>query len=147
MIEEIKKFMENFFNLELDARNVRNYEAGEIVTQKLQLMYDECDESLSSKIGVAINPNNEYTQREEFKHLRSEFPRHIFKISEYKNSKYGELYAVYTSIYLSDEDVASILEMNSFFIVLKQADKYQICLLYTSPSPRDQRGSRMPSSA
>ena len=24
---------------------------------------------------------------------------------------------------------------------------YQICLLYTSPSPRDQRGSRMPSSA
>ena len=26
-------------------------------------------------------------------------------------------------------------------------DMYQFCLLYTSPSPRDQRGSRMPSSA
>ena len=26
-------------------------------------------------------------------------------------------------------------------------DKSSICLLYTSPSPRDQRGSRMPSSA
>ena len=25
--------------------------------------------------------------------------------------------------------------------------RYLICLLYTSPSPRDQRGSRMPSSA
>ena len=25
--------------------------------------------------------------------------------------------------------------------------RIQICLLYTSPSPRDQRGSRMPSSA
>ena len=25
--------------------------------------------------------------------------------------------------------------------------RYQRCLLYTSPSPRDQRGSRMPSSA
>ena len=25
--------------------------------------------------------------------------------------------------------------------------KYLLCLLYTSPSPRDQRGSRMPSSA
>ena len=24
---------------------------------------------------------------------------------------------------------------------------YEVCLLYTSPSPRDQRGSRMPSSA
>ena len=30
--------------------------------------------------------------------------------------------------------------------VLEQAHPY-ICLLYTSPSPRDQRGSRMPSSA
>ena len=27
------------------------------------------------------------------------------------------------------------------------ADKLLVCLLYTSPSPRDQRGSRMPSSA
>ena len=27
------------------------------------------------------------------------------------------------------------------------ANKYIYCLLYTSPSPRDQRGSRMPSSA
>ena len=26
-------------------------------------------------------------------------------------------------------------------------NKYKVCLLYTSPSPRDQRGSRMPSSA
>ena len=25
--------------------------------------------------------------------------------------------------------------------------RFEICLLYTSPSPRDQRGSRMPSSA
>ena len=27
------------------------------------------------------------------------------------------------------------------------ADVIKVCLLYTSPSPRDQRGSRMPSSA
>ena len=29
----------------------------------------------------------------------------------------------------------------------RPAKKANICLLYTSPSPRDQRGSRMPSSA
>ena len=28
-----------------------------------------------------------------------------------------------------------------------QFEPYNFCLLYTSPSPRDQRGSRMPSSA
>ena len=27
------------------------------------------------------------------------------------------------------------------------SDRHYVCLLYTSPSPRDQRGSRMPSSA
>ena len=29
----------------------------------------------------------------------------------------------------------------------RKEDRLQFCLLYTSPSPRDQRGSRMPSSA
>ena len=31
--------------------------------------------------------------------------------------------------------------------VLEALQHYYDCLLYTSPSPRDQRGSRMPSSA
>ena len=30
---------------------------------------------------------------------------------------------------------------------LSAQPQYKVCLLYTSPSPRDQRGSRMPSSA
>ena len=33
------------------------------------------------------------------------------------------------------------------FFETKSDDGGRICLLYTSPSPRDQRGSRMPSSA
>ena len=35
----------------------------------------------------------------------------------------------------------------STIISVEFADMYSVCLLYTSPSPRDQRGSRMPSSA
>ena len=31
--------------------------------------------------------------------------------------------------------------------VSPEVDRIKACLLYTSPSPRDQRGSRMPSSA
>ena len=31
--------------------------------------------------------------------------------------------------------------------ILNNCVRYGVCLLYTSPSPRDQRGSRMPSSA
>ena len=34
-----------------------------------------------------------------------------------------------------------------YLVYVEAQEKYRICLLYTSPSPRDQRGSRMPSSA
>ena len=37
------------------------------------------------------------------------------------------------------------LEQASFWV--KHYNLHPTCLLYTSPSPRDQRGSRMPSSA
>ena len=39
-------------------------------------------------------------------------------------------------------DIAEML-----FKIEEETGKYMHCLLYTSPSPRDQRGSRMPSSA
>ena len=40
-----------------------------------------------------------------------------------------------------------MVEMGRFCIDPDHALNPDICLLYTSPSPRDQRGSRMPSSA
>ena len=47
----------------------------------------------------------------------------------------------YEKIFSGTKEVAENLKID--------ASKLQpwICLLYTSPSPRDQRGSRMPSSA
>ena len=42
---------------------------------------------------------------------------------------------------LSKDAIADVVEL------LRGHDFYRPCLLYTSPSPRDQRGSRMPSSA
>ena len=42
-------------------------------------------------------------------------------------------------------DGADIVGSASLGLPLK--DNTHVCLLYTSPSPRDQRGSRMPSSA
>ena len=39
----------------------------------------------------------------------------------------------------------TVKEVNELAEILKE--EYGICLLYTSPSPRDKRQSRMPSSA
>ena len=43
--------------------------------------------------------------------------------------------------------VDAILNQKAAFDEDRENDKLYCCLLYTSPSPRDQRGSRMPSSA
>ena len=52
----------------------------------------------------------------------------------------------------SSETIASLLEgiadgLESIGEALLDRAHAETCLLYTSPSPRDQRGSRMPSSA
>ena len=41
----------------------------------------------------------------------------------------------------------SKVQTNLVFCESEKGRGFEICLLYTSPSPRDQRGSRMPSSA
>ena len=48
---------------------------------------------------------------------------------------------------LTDEHVGSTENFNNALRYAEEADVLHFCLLYTSPSPRDQRGSRMPSSA
>ena len=56
-----------------------------------------------------------------------------------------------SSIVLSQSNFSAVIELSDLDgtdgFMLKGIDAYDGCLLYTSPSPRDQRGSRMPSSA
>ena len=55
---------------------------------------------------------------------------------------------VLTQLEFSDEDVDIIINSNGGNLVAgSEIYTHLSCLLYTSPSPRDQRGSRMPSSA
>ena len=51
------------------------------------------------------------------------------------------------AIDLLKESFRDDLETEDWRLVVKLKTMFDICLLYTSPSPRDQRGSRMPSSA
>ena len=56
--------------------------------------------------------------------------------------------------FYSADDLVQFLSSEAFSNLARQGDPWiefelglYSCLLYTSPSPRDQRGSRMPSSA
>ena len=78
-----------------------------------------------SKIN-GLDPNI-VRDRVSFEHLTPLFPREKFNIAERQAS---------TSTRVMD-----------MFAPIGKGQRGMICLLYTSPSPRDQRGSRMPSSA
>ena len=48
---------------------------------------------------------------------------------------------------VNHKDYEAQLNDDNKFPIKKFGELAKACLLYTSPSPRDQRGSRMPSSA
>ena len=61
---------------------------------------------------------------------------------------FGRLSAVDSHVaHILVTEVARVAGRVAFVIHVCFALLFRVCLLYTSPSPRDQRGSRMPSSA
>ena len=52
-----------------------------------------------------------------------------------------------SSSFPDEKDDSDEASKNPFSSTQKTKQSSNTCLLYTSPSPRDQRGSRMPSSA
>ena len=52
-----------------------------------------------------------------------------------------------TNVLMTNSGVAKLTDFGLSRIVGVNSTYEMFCLLYTSPSPRDQRGSRMPSSA
>ena len=87
----------------------------------------------------------------EFHELRDQSPLKVF-------AGFFLIYVVVTALSLPGAAILTLLGGALFglgwgFILVSFASSigascaFLICLLYTSPSPRDQRGSRMPSSA
>ena len=78
--------------------------------------------------------------------------RDYFKHNEHKDNETLEevrnyLMAGKSVLYCSDQGSASLADPGKELALIAFELNAKFCLLYTSPSPRDQRGSRMPSSA
>ena len=67
----------------------------------------------------------------------------IFKLSNYNTA----IEDLFSAVYEERKSFIAALYLFVIAFVLTSSLIYYACLLYTSPSPRDQRGSRMPSSA
>ena len=79
--------------------------------------------------------------------IARKYPKWNEFIYDLFNIKFDELLNVIKILTFSNKDIR-LLEYLKKEVALKgSAILHTTCLLYTSPSPRDQRGSRMPSSA
>ena len=76
--------------------------------------------------------------------MENEF-KHNFCESRLQNNEGPELWNSYTSLVISAFPFLIGFPKSSMFYNI--ACMLSICLLYTSPSPRDRQKSRMPSSA
>ena len=61
-------------------------------------------------------------------HLQEKYPEHEF------------------ALIMGEDNLKNLHKWKNYEVILEHYNIY-VCLIYTSPSPRDQRGSRMPSSA
>ena len=72
----------------------------------------------------------------DFEHIDYKMP--VDNLSIFENNSIDEIYASHVVEYFDRDEVK---------LLLKEWNRVLICLLYTSPSPRDATLSRMPSSA
>ena len=87
-----------------------------------------------------------------YKDLIQDFLLHLGKernLSQNTISAYGrDLDRFFTFLVNYDSTLANNLDRIDRHVIRHfLGSEFESCLLYTSPSPRDQRGSRMPSSA
>ena len=80
------------------------------------------------------------------KRLVLKISKTLISQEEIKN-KISEIAEIINSKYKDEELVVIGILKGAFIVVSDLAKQLQICLLYTSPSPRDRSLSRMPSSA
>ena len=75
----------------------------------------------------------------------------IIRTKKDGRGKFGRIlgeFVIYDPVYDHETTVNSVMVRDHIAVAYHGQSKEDIaCLLYTSPSPRDQRGSRMPSSA
>ena len=71
----------------------------------------------------------------------------VLFLAMYGIATFGAVFYIQQVVSRAAEDGARAIAFSFATSTFGDAERDKICLLYTSPSPRDQRGSRMPSSA
>tara|TARA_B110000211_G_C13924505_1_gene484297 strand:+ start:295 stop:834 length:540 start_codon:yes stop_codon:yes gene_type:complete len=117
-MNEVKNIVIEFFNTELKARGFQFSENREKAQDEINHYYNFCIEDLHEMLGISFLREDELDE-DEIEEEVYETPRYIFKISNYKNDIYGEIYIVYCSGFLSSPMFSEVLNMTDFYILGK----------------------------
>lgn len=105
-MEEIKKFIGAFLKTEAEASDASVKPNLVDYNEKLNFMNSFFVEELYNKFGLV--PQNKLKNDEFYERWKDKSParvRHIYKISYYKDSKYGNIYVVYISERNPDNEI------------------------------------------
>ncbi|MDC7124979.1 MAG: hypothetical protein PQJ46_05400 [Spirochaetales bacterium] len=123
MLTEVKIFLEEFFQVELEAWNANLKPNLEIMNSKMEKMYSYCHDSLYNSLNIVVRDKlrspSFYDDSPNYQH-----PRYLFKLSHYEHPKYGDLYLAYTSepaIIYND-----FLSINYCLFITKVEEEYKI---------------------
>ena len=92
---------------------------------------------------TTMNENYSHPEMPKDKNCEEGILKGMYKIKEFKKYKKTKIQLLGSGTILREMMSAAEILQNDYQI----DSEIWSCLLYTSPSPRDQRGSRMPSSA
>ena len=123
----IRQQNKDAYSLILEAIDVGVYKPGDRLVES----------DLADRFGVSRTPIREALQRLETQSLLTRDGRSLI-VSSLDHSQMAELYIVRAEL----EGLAANLAAKH-----ATSEEVKVCLLYTSPSPRDLSTSRMPSSA
>lgn len=123
----IRNFVKDFLLAEVEAANYQDYSNRAIAKEKVEAFYSSCLEPLKDKLGVVYDEEDLFgfeDTPEDYKH-----PRHLFKISHYKNEIYGNIFLAYVSGFLFDDDIAERYRMTDCFCIATIKDELKIIKL------------------
>lgn len=105
-MEEVKNFISAFLKTETEASDASIKPNLEDYNNKLNFMNSFCVEELYNKFGMI--PQNELESDEFYetwKDAELSKIRHIYKVSYYKDDRYGDVYVVYISEKNPDDEI------------------------------------------
>ena len=125
----VKQFIQNFLQAEATASDALVKPNLEDYNQKLEMMNNFCVPELHNKFGM-VHRTELWDDElyEEWKDAPPQNPRNIYKISQYQDDNFGEVYVVYLS---GKNPIAGIYRYGQCVFVSNINDELKIIKSYT----------------